>query len=93
MGLQETQLCDSNNIDVDDFCDHNEFRHVGVQATRRSGGLLSIWDDKIYNITEVIRSRHFLITIGRWLGCKGRLTYQIIMGHKLRQKKEHCVMI
>ncbi|XP_023748838.1 uncharacterized protein LOC111897099 [Lactuca sativa] len=57
--------------DVAGCWDSLEFSWSAVEATGRSGGILSIWDNNVFNVMEVIRSRYYLITVGRWIGIQG----------------------
>lgn len=51
--IQETQLADTNSIDVEDCWDHSEFGHIAMQSVGRSGGILSLWDARSYNVAEI----------------------------------------
>lgn len=33
-----------------------------VFTTGRSGGIISIWDTRMFSLVEVIKSRHFIVT-------------------------------
>nr|KAJ0216306.1 hypothetical protein LSAT_V11C300135590 [Lactuca sativa] len=63
LGVQEMQLSDENNIDVAGCWYNGEFGFVATPSNGRSGGLLSVWDSKLFQVDGVIKARHFLITI------------------------------
>lgn len=50
MGVQETQLSDENNIDVVGCWYNGEFGFAATPSTGRSGGLLSVWDSKLFQV-------------------------------------------
>lgn len=66
MGIQEIQMNNVDRINVEGCWDHTEFGHVAVQSSGRSGGLLNLWDPNLFNVTKIIQSKYFLITIGSW---------------------------
>lgn len=89
MGIQETQLIDVNSINVDVCWDNGEFGHVATPASDRSGGLLSIWDSRIYQVEGVITFMNFLITIGRWIGIQEPMIFANVYGpHNSHDKKK-----
>lgn len=57
------------------FLDSSKFDHVAIHAIGRSGGLLSLWDNKLYKVKDVIKSRDYLITIGSWVGILGETIF------------------
>lgn len=71
LGLQETQLTNTDAIDVRGCWDSDEFWFSTIQSSGRLGVLLSIWDVNIFEVREIIKSNHFLITIGAWDGIPG----------------------
>lgn len=51
-------------MNVEGCWDTCNFEYASVQAFGRSGGLLSMWDNSLYKVKEMAKSRHYLITIG-----------------------------
>lgn len=89
LGLQETQLSNSEDIDVDGCWDSSEYGYATVHATGRSGGLMSIWDSNMFTVEEIIKTRYFLITVGRWSGVNGTIAFVNIYGpHNPAEKKK-----
>nr|KAJ0217194.1 hypothetical protein LSAT_V11C300153710 [Lactuca sativa] len=81
-------MTNSEDIDVGGCWDSNNFGHATVDSTGRSGGILSIWDESLFNVMEVIKSRHFLITIGQWKGLHGRTIFANVCGpHSIPEKR------
>ncbi|XP_021991462.1 uncharacterized protein LOC110888238 [Helianthus annuus] len=48
IAIQETQMSNSSNILVSNFWDNTPFDFDSIEATGRSGGLLSIWDPGLF---------------------------------------------
>lgn len=89
LGVKETQLSDDSDIDVTRCQSNGEFGFVATPSTGRSGGLLSIWASKLFQVEEVIKVRHFLITIGRWSGVQGKTVFANVYGpHDPQNKKK-----
>ena len=88
LGVQETQLVDVNSIDVAGCWDSPEFEFSAVQAHGRSRGILSIWDNSKYKVSEVIKARHFLVTIGSWEGIQGNTIFANIYGSQAPAEKK-----
>lgn len=89
LGIQETQLTDTSKIDIRDCWGNGDFGHVATSSTRRSGGLLNIWDSSLYQVDEIIKARQFLITIGECSGIQGQMVFANIYGpHNSQEKKK-----
>lgn len=89
VGLQETQLIDPECINVKGCWGPGSFEHAATPATGRSGGMLCIWDPNVYKVSKVIKSRHFLITIGCWVGIPGDVILANVYGpHVITEKKQ-----
>lgn len=89
LGVQETQLSDENNIDVTGCWYNGDFGFAATPSTGRSGGLLSIWDTKLFQVEEVIKARHFLIIIGKWSGVQDQMIFANVCGsHDPQNKKK-----
>ncbi|XP_021980553.1 uncharacterized protein LOC110876698 [Helianthus annuus] len=48
IAIQETQVSNSLNLQVSDFWDNTVFDYESIEASGRSGGLLSIWDPGLF---------------------------------------------
>ena len=68
LGIQEKQLLDATKINFSGCWGSNEFDCEGVDSHGRSGGIASIWDTKFFQKHRVIKSRRYLIIIGKWTG-------------------------
>lgn len=89
VGLQETQLIEYERIDTHGCWGDQDFNCEGVNSSGRSGGLLSIWNKDCFIKKEVLKSRHYLIIIGKWIGIEGDTILANIYGpHNLREQKE-----
>ncbi|XP_035838318.1 uncharacterized protein LOC118485908 [Helianthus annuus] len=62
--LQETQCSYVNGINLVDFWGNSEFLEDHVDASGRSGGLINLWDKKVFDITETVWDRNFLLSRG-----------------------------
>lgn len=73
--LQETQLglTSSTSIKIQDFWGNSNCDFEVIEATGRSEGLLTIWDNQQFTVTKIIRSRFFLIVIGPCIDSSGDL--------------------
>lgn len=75
VGIQETWMCDFNKINVQGCWELDEFEYEGVDSNGRSGGLLCVWNPCLFQQTEVIKSKNYLIVIGRWKGQDGNTIF------------------
>ncbi|XP_022023986.1 uncharacterized protein LOC110924264 [Helianthus annuus] len=64
IAFQETQLSDMGEVDSAKFWGDNDFDMDWVAANGRSGGLLSMWDPKIFKKVETIKDQHYLLFRG-----------------------------
>ena len=88
IGNQETQLVDINALNAEGCWDQTEFGHVAIQSSGRSGGLLHLWDTRLYNVEDVIRAKHYMITIGTWVDIPGHTIIANVYGpHSPQEKK------
>lgn len=74
MGLQETRVADSNQIDLDGVWGNNHYDMEFVNPTGRSGGIVSIWDPGIFSKNQVFSSRNYIAITGNWKGINGVIT-------------------
>ena len=64
-----------------------DFDSDGVNATGRSGGLLSIWNKELFVKSEVIKNKNFLIIVGNWKRIDDKLIFAKIYGpHAISNK-------
>ncbi|KAI3506473.1 hypothetical protein L1887_28832 [Cichorium endivia] len=48
-----------------------------------------MWDSNVYKVKEVIKSRHYLVTVGEWTGIQGETIFANIYGPQgIAQKRE-----
>lgn len=69
MCIQETQL--QNGVDetmVRNGWGDDNFGFEDIEATGRSGGILTIWDRSYFSVRESIKDRHFLVIYGHCCG-------------------------
>nr|KAJ0191688.1 hypothetical protein LSAT_V11C800406980 [Lactuca sativa] len=78
IGLQETQISTSSRIDVNGCWDSNEFDYESVDASGRSGGIISIWDISVFQRTDVIKNRHYLVVSGKYTGSPENVILNIV---------------
>lgn len=62
--LQETQFQSLEGVDVSRLWGSGEFEFEYVDATGRSGGLISIWNPKVFVKTSIFKSRSMLVVSG-----------------------------
>ncbi|XP_022001105.1 uncharacterized protein LOC110898605 [Helianthus annuus] len=62
--LQETQFASLEGFDSGRFWGQGKYECDWVDATGRSGGLVSIWDPKRFSVSRVIKNRFFLCIRG-----------------------------
>ncbi|XP_023765937.1 uncharacterized protein LOC111914428 [Lactuca sativa] len=89
VGLQETQLSDYSNIDVKGCWDSNDYDFVGVDSSGRSGGLISIWDTRLFQKGDVIKNRNFLVVIGKCKNKDGILNIANVYGPQSPTEKKN----
>lgn len=75
IGIHETWMGDFTKIDTGGCCDTSNFDFEGVDSTGRPVGLLCIWSPHLFQKTEVIKSRYYLIIIGHWTGHNGNTIF------------------
>lgn len=80
IGIQETWMDDYQKIDVKSCWDSTEFDSEGVNAVGRSGGLLCIWNNRLFKKDEVFKDRYFLIVAGHWQGLNEKLIFVNVYG-------------
>lgn len=74
IAIQESKLGESSipfNVSIcwgDSDCDFEQ-----VYTTGRSGGLITIWDKKMFTPVEIIKSRNYIVVVGNLVGIS-RLT-------------------
>jgi len=68
--LQETQLGSSSSacMDVKSCWGGSDCAFEIIEATGRSGGLLTVWDENIFKLSDVSKGRHFLAVFGKLQG-------------------------
>ncbi|XP_023748817.1 uncharacterized protein LOC111897081 [Lactuca sativa] len=68
--LQESQLglVSSLHLNIRNCWASNNLGYEIIEASGRSGGIITIWDDGVFMFTDSIKARHFLIVFGRCVG-------------------------
>lgn len=74
MGLQETRVANSNQIDLDSVWGNNDYDMDFVNPTGRSGGIVSIQDPSILSKNQVLSSWNYIAITGKWKGINGVTT-------------------
>lgn len=80
IGIQETWVEDSNNIDFARAWGNDDFQVEFVNPAGRSGGIVSMWDPLIFVKSHISSSRYFLAILGHWNGVPGITTFVNVYG-------------
>ncbi|XP_076954451.1 uncharacterized protein LOC143628884 [Bidens hawaiensis] len=64
LSIQETKLVNSSSYQVSKFWGPTEFKYDYVNAAGRSGGIMCIWDPKLFCRLSVIKDQNFLVVSG-----------------------------
>lgn len=80
INIQETQLVKLEDINVLGCWGNSNFGFDGVRSHIMSGRSLSPWDNTLFQCSEIIKSRSFLITIGNWSGMSDKIAFENIYG-------------
>lgn len=88
LALQETQLHDAENIDVSACWGSGEVDSARINATGRSGGLLHMWDTRVFSQSESISNRNFIATVGHWVGIQEQIIFVNVYGPQSIPDKE-----
>lgn len=62
--LQETKLKSTNNFFIGSIWGHSDFGYMEVDSVESSGGLLCIWNSKLFNLVDACCSRNFILLLG-----------------------------
>lgn len=68
MCMQETLCSQGNKFIFDQFWGNSKNEMEWVEATGRSGGLVSIWDPSKFQKTNIIKDRNFILVQGNIIG-------------------------
>ncbi|XP_022013966.1 uncharacterized protein LOC110913443 [Helianthus annuus] len=68
LAIQETQFSDGSKIMTGDFWGNTPFVSEVVDSSGRSGGLMSIWNPKIFSKGNVLKHHFFLVISGKLKG-------------------------
>ncbi|KAJ9559670.1 hypothetical protein OSB04_004830 [Centaurea solstitialis] len=71
VGFQETKLAMWDNFQNSRVWDGDDGGYAFLSAQGNSGGLVTIWDTKLFNCTQIIQEVDFLVVIGSWLNKDG----------------------
>ncbi|PWA72534.1 RNA-directed DNA polymerase, eukaryota, Nucleotide-binding alpha-beta plait domain protein [Artemisia annua] len=62
--FQESQLTSMQNVNLDRFWGRGDYEVDWVDATGRSGGIVSMWDKKVFQKLSVLKHRNILVVHG-----------------------------
>jgi len=89
MAIQETHLEDDINLDFVIKCwGTRNCDFDFVNSTGRSGGIISVWDTAVFSVSKSIKSRSFLILIGKWINISGVTAIVNVYGPQSRGDKK-----
>ncbi|PWA73502.1 RNA-directed DNA polymerase, eukaryota [Artemisia annua] len=80
VGIQETK---SRNMDmkmVNNIWGSDDVDYVKKDADGRSGGILLMWDNKVFNKDQVISEPGFVAVLGRWIGVSDMVGFVNVYG-------------
>lgn len=80
LAVQESQILDAKKIDVAACWGNQDVDFVRLNATGCSGGLINMWDKRVFTQVESIYSRNYIITKGTWSGIQEPLYFANIYG-------------
>lgn len=83
IAIQETQILDAEHIDVVACWGSSEVDVSRINSYGRSGGLLNLWDARLFKSLEIISSRHYLINIGSLVGVQKPVIFANVYGPQL----------
>ncbi|XP_021996297.1 uncharacterized protein LOC110893498 [Helianthus annuus] len=66
--IQETQFSSLDTVDIGRFWGRGDFSFEWVPSAGRSGGLLSIWDSKVFAVEDVQKYSNCLLVTGKVKG-------------------------
>ncbi|XP_052623650.1 uncharacterized protein LOC128128957 [Lactuca sativa] len=88
IAIQETQLGDlENSLNIARCWGNDNYGFEYVDASGRSGGLLTIWDPSFFSVDESVMSRHFLAIFGSCPTIDGQIAVVNVYGPKLASEK------
>ncbi|XP_076956364.1 uncharacterized protein LOC143631487 [Bidens hawaiensis] len=71
IAIQETQMVDISKINIGGFWDNSHFNFVIQGSTGRSGGLIYIWDEKVFKKRQTLCTRNYILIEGTMKGVDG----------------------
>lgn len=91
LGLKEIQITYHLRIDVKGFWDSLDIDFEGVDSNGSSSALISIWDNKTFQKTDVIKNPSYMIIIGTWSGIPRGTILDNIYGPQAPSKKKNLL--
>lgn len=89
IALQEPQLSDSSKLKAHTFWGRSKLEADYVNATGRSGGLLSVWDPTVLAKRAVTKHRYFLAIHGDMVGSQSPISIINVYGPQdTREKRD-----
>ncbi|KAJ9553900.1 hypothetical protein OSB04_017945 [Centaurea solstitialis] len=88
-GTQETKIRSWDPVQVNSICGGGFDCFEFVPTIGSSGGLLTCWDSKVFNCSQVIKDNNFLVIEGIWSGVVGVFGFINIYGpNSIAERKE-----
>lgn len=81
VGLQETKSGVVDECWVEDLWGGKGFGYSQLPAVGNSGGIIIIWDSRIFTCKEAIGDERFIAVKGEWRGKKKIFFWYVYMGH------------
>ncbi|XP_071688689.1 uncharacterized protein [Rutidosis leptorrhynchoides] len=66
--LQETKLKVTTDFWMKYIWGSNNFSYVVKNAIGKSGGIITIWNNSVFNFAQAVEKNHFLAIKGNWVG-------------------------
>lgn len=93
IGIQESKLGESSPpLNAASCWGDPDRRFEQVFTMGRSGGLVSVWDSKMFSLVETIKSRYFIVTLGNFVGINGLTGIVNIYGPQSACYKSKTIM-
>lgn len=87
LSVQETQFMDSSKIPIQGLWGKRGFQSESVNSNGRSGGLLCVWDPKIFNYAGSIKSQNYIIIFGSLVGSDVSLNVANVYAPRMSEAK------
>ncbi|GKE52405.1 RNA-directed DNA polymerase, eukaryota [Tanacetum coccineum] len=68
VGIHETKLRKLDFKTINKLWGSNEVDFIKLDVVGRSGGILTMWDTRVFNKVQVISDHGFVAVVGKWVG-------------------------